>query len=261
MKANQKITERDKRGTALLKKFLADHPQIADPQAALAALTEYLYALPNPQVIEQEIEDSFTLACQDGKITLRDLATGRFVDPRHLSADDFARMTAPQVKPTAKQREQARLDAMSADEYAREFPPEMETSPRDVGAVKQAMATVLQNYPQIMLSGPEGRSNIRKFQQWFDCKRVSTQAAKNCIEDLLAKRELMTDSTLAPTQTNVTRYVRGEGHPEPIAVIAMTADGDAGKNALRAEIKRMNADEFRERLSSDETFAEAVNKL
>jgi len=252
--------ERDAQGRAHIVRLQKLHPNVVNwPRTLVDALLPRLREVVDPQVTYAELESVFLAAAEAGEITFR-AQDGKFRTAERCSADEWTKLLNPPKPLNATEKEQQRIASLSADEYAREFPAEMETNPRDVAAVKQAMQTVLANYPQIMLSGPEGRSNIRKFQQWFEGKRVSTQAAALCIDELLAKRELMTDSTLTPTQANITRYVRGEGHPDPTAVVALVNDGSEN-DALRAEIKRMTADEFRERLSSDETFADSVNNL
>jgi len=258
-KSNQNA-ERFARIQKAIQRLKTEHYNVVGiDEMIMQTLLPRLNAIPNPAYVYAEVEDCFLAAAEAGQVVFRG-QDGKFVSAGKCNAETWTTLLNPPKPMTAAEKETKRINSLSAEEYAREFPPETEVNPRDVAAVKQAMATVLANHPQIMLSGPEGRSNIRKFQEWFEGKRVSTQAAKNCIDELLAQRALMTDSTLIPTQANVTRYIRGEGHPEPTAVIALVNDGTVN-DSLRAEIKRMSADELRERLSSDETFADAVNNL
>jgi hypothetical protein len=259
MRAKQNA-ERDARGIEHIKCLRREHHNVVNFEDTITkAVLPRLNAIPNAQVTYAELSDCFLAAAEAGEVTFRG-TDGKFRSSQNCSAAEWQELVSPPKPFTAAEKEAKRIDSLSAAEYAKEFPPEQETSPRDVATIRQIMRFALDSHPEVILSGAEGRSNIRKFQRWFDGKDVNFEAARDCLRQLLAANELMIDRALLPVRGQVTQHTIGSGHPEPTAVIALVNDGTE-KDALRAEIRRMDADEFRERLSKDGVFADAVNNL
>lgn len=252
--------ERDARGIEHIKRLRREHHNVVNFEDTITkAVLPRLNAIQNAQVTYAELSNCFLAAAEAGEMTFRG-QDGKFASAGKCSAETWIALLHPPKPLTPAEKEQRRIDSLSAADYAREFPPEESVNPRDVTTIRQIMRFALDAHPEVILSGAEGRSNIRKFTQWFEGKTVNVEAAQDCLRQLLAANELMIDRALLPVRGQVTQHTIGSGHPEPTAVIALVNDGTK-KDALRAEIRQMDADEFRERLSKDGVFADAVNNL